>query len=112
MDKYKRQAVLIFLALTITFSSLAVARLGQPYYCSQSQKYPELHRDERGIPLTYIKRSVQGTGCTPKDMNDYPLTFEKQYHSVQYTIFIFDFIFWYGILTVLRVIFKKSDKSK
>lgn len=93
MKRHKSRLAIVSLAVAITISSLAIAKLGQPYYCSHGQKYPELHRDERGIPFSFIKRSVQGTGCAPKDLNNRPLTNKEQDHSIYPFIFILDIAF-------------------
>lgn len=102
----------MFLAFVFTFASLAFARLGEPYRCSQTPQYKESNRDERGLPLTFVKRSVQGTFCSPKHSNDKLFTIQEQGNSIQYFRFVLNLAFWYGVLAALRFIFKKVDTLK
>lgn len=114
MRNPKKQAVLIILALFFSISSIAFARLGEPYRCTGTGQYQymESNRDERGIPLKYLKRSVQTTYCAPVNSDRQTLTLAEWGHSIQYAHFFIDVAFWYGLLVILSIIFRKIDRSK
>lgn len=111
MKKYKKQILLLVLALLFTFSSLAFGRLGEPYRCTYPPQYMESYRDERGIPFIFVKRSVQGTSCSPEHADKQRFTVREQGNSIRYGYLIANIIFWFSIMAILNFAFNKSTKK-
>jgi hypothetical protein len=102
MNKHSRvdlRRVLVLLAagFLVTSLSLFVARLGTPFVCDDPAQIQPYNRDERGIPLVYVERSIQDTGCGPRSTSGKSLDVTDG-HRVLWLNFAVDIVFWSLIL--------------
>src|SRR5437868_4464931 len=102
MYRYRKQVVFIFLALFFNFASLAIARMGQEYHCSIGFSGVASNRDERGIPLTYVRRSIQDTACAPIDTYSGE-RIDEAGSQIYFARLILDLAFWYVALVFLSI---------
>ena len=103
---------MVFLAVAVmtTLLSLFIGRIGESYHCGGEDDYMEQARDVRGIPIAYLYRSVQSTGCGPLLTNGDPLVHED--HFVKTTNVFLDIVFWYIVLLGFEQFFKVVDKKQ
>jgi hypothetical protein len=94
-DKYLISKILIFLicGFLVTSLSASIARLGTAYKCDEPTQIEPYHRDERGIPLIFIERSIEDTGCGPTKMNGTKLDVTDN-HRFLWLNFAFNIFFW------------------
>jgi hypothetical protein len=106
-----RVAVLLAAGFLITTLSLFVARLGTPYVCDDSSQIQPYNRDERGIPIVYVERSIQDTGCGPRSPEGDRLDITDG-HKIFWLNFAIDIVFWSLILRGIILLSRKAEEIK
>jgi hypothetical protein len=102
--------VLIVGAFFVTALSVSIARLGTSFKCDDPQQIQPYNRDERGIPLVFLERSIQDTGCGPRKMDGNRLDVTDG-HRILWLNFAVDVLFWAAALWFLTS-FKTEGRKK
>ncbi len=94
------------MAVMVTMLTGTFARMGDPYVCEY--EYKEQNRDARGVPVVYLQRSVQHTGCSPKYLDGSPV---ENYgdHKIDTSAIFVDVAFWYIVLFGATKFFRRID---
>ncbi len=101
--------ILLVFAVLITLLTGLVARMGDEYRCTGPREYPVQNRDARGMPVVYLQRSVQSTGCSPEYIDGTPVANYGR-HTIDTTAIFVDVMFWFILLVGLRALILRIDK--
>ncbi|GEM_PF-6760411 len=102
MTKINRKKVTVILAtgLFITLASAAIPRLGVAYTCqSEVAAVSSYNRDERGLPMVFVHRSIQEEGCVATTLNGREIS-GAGHHRVLILSFVADVVVWSGLLAL------------
>ena len=132
MNRYLKAGIVVFCAALITASTLAVHRQGKDAFkCYEAGPNSViLHRDERGIPLIFVKRSVSVSSCAPASGGDFANTkasstvnafyltsLDKEHEQFDgYAILlnlIVDVLFWAALIyLIINILNKATHKNE